>query len=209
MTKVSVRTLLASTALGVVTLFAGLSTPATTQAAPGQIVTGDRLAEWSAHLWSTADSGQGDNALELLQSLPSEFDDPALVEFGRAIDQYRRNIESREKMRDERIAESEATLAAYPAETALNDALMSVVELYEFSINKAAVLDEPAVRRVLNDAEEAAKRHEEAGEWLDAHGLYNRAGNDRTRTNTGPARSDAGRPRRAGDSRRRSRAVVA
>ncbi|MCR9216367.1 MAG: S41 family peptidase [bacterium] len=174
MTKVSVRTLLASTALGVVTLFAGLSTPATTQAAPGQIVTGDRLAEWSAHLWSTADSGQGDNALELLQSLPSEFDDPALVEFGRAIDQYRRNIESREQMRDERIAESEATLAEYPAETALSDALMSVVELYEFSINKAAVLDEPAVRRVLNDAEEAAKRHEEEGEWLDAHGLYNR-----------------------------------
>jgi carboxyl-terminal processing protease len=174
MTKVSVRTLLASSALGIAATLGVMATAPVSHAAPGQVVSGDQLVEWSAELWSSAGAGEGDSALELLQSLPTSFDDPKLAAFGQAIEQYRRNIESREEMRAERIAGAREKLDAYPDETELDDALMGVVELYEFSIDKASAMEDPTVSRVLEDAEKQAAEHESSGRALEAHSLYNR-----------------------------------
>jgi carboxyl-terminal processing protease len=174
MTKVSVRTLLASAAFGAVALLASVSTPALGHAATTPVASSDRLAGWSAQIWSTANSGQSDSALDLLGSLPTSFDDPALAAFGAAIEQYRSNIQLRESMRAEKITEASEKLDTYPGDADLDAALLSVVELYEFSIDKASVLEKASVRRVLADAERLAREHEANGLWLDAHSLFNR-----------------------------------
>lgn len=174
MTKVSVRTILTAALLGSAAFFAGHGPTHAAQSSPTPLVSSDQVADWSARLWSTAGAGKGDSALELLRTLPTAFDDPKLAPFSEAIEQYRRNIENRESKRAERIEKARASLADYPSETKLTDALMSVVELYEFSLNKADVLEEAHVRRVLSDAEKAAREHENKGEWLNAHNLYNR-----------------------------------
>lgn len=174
MNKVSVRTLLASTALSAAAIFAAISTPSVSHAAPGQVVSSDQLVEWSARVWTSAGSGEGDSALELLRTLPTSFDDPKLAAFGQAIDQYRRNIEARETMRSERLAEAREKLDGYPEETKLEDALLGVVEMYEFSIDKASVLEDRSVKKILSDAEKQAAEHEAAGRALQAHSLYNR-----------------------------------
>ncbi len=174
MTKVSVRTLLASTALGLAGVLASLSTPATLHASTAPLVSSDQVAEMTTRVWNFADSGNGDSALELLKSLPTAFDDPKLAEFGSAIEQFRTNIELRESMREERLLESQKALDTYPAEIDLDEALLKVVELYEFSNDKASVLEQPVVKRVLEDAVRTAQMHESKGLWLDAHSLYNR-----------------------------------
>ncbi|MFG0293976.1 MAG: S41 family peptidase [Phycisphaerales bacterium JB050] len=174
MTKVSVRTLLASTVFGLAGVLASLTMPSTTLAAADPLVSGDQIAELTSRLWSSADSGNGDSALELIESLPTDFDDPKLTAFGKAIEQYRVNIEHRESLREEKLAESRQTLETYPKDIDLDEALLKVVELYEFSNDKAGVLELPIVKQVLEDAERTAKMHESNGLWLDAHSLYNR-----------------------------------
>jgi carboxyl-terminal processing protease len=133
-----------------------------------------RVAAWSDTVWSSAERGEAESALELLDRLPDGLGELGLDDLSASIERYKRNIAAREEMRRERIAEIEAELATYPAEIEVSDALDTAVEWHTLALDKAGVLNDPMIVRIVEDARRAAAEAEAAGEWLDAHFLVNR-----------------------------------
>ncbi len=129
---------------------------------------------WSDNVWTSASTGSGESALDLLERLPTGLEELGLDSVAASIERYKANIAKRESQRADRIAELRSELDAYPADLAVREALSKVLELHTLSLDKDALLAEPSIRSVVDDARRAAETAESEADWLVAHFLVNR-----------------------------------
>lgn len=142
---------------------------ATAAAAP------EKLSAWSESLWQSALKKEGQPTLELLRTPPVDVDAlSGFTGFRAEIERYKANVAAAEKDRADRIALVRSRLVEADNKGELLDGLRHAIELYTLTPDKATVLEDGAVERLEARALEKAKDHEQAGRWLEAHGLFNR-----------------------------------
>ncbi|MEM1167258.1 MAG: S41 family peptidase [Planctomycetota bacterium] len=133
------------------------------------------LEAWSDQLWSSAESDQVKNALELVRDLPAGAQaQPELNGLASAIEQFRTNIEQREQSRAEQIAEARSEFADASTQNDVPAMLDAVFELHQLSTDKEALLAEPQVAAALTRADLGAQEAEASSDWLEALMMYSR-----------------------------------
>ncbi|MGP1271983.1 MAG: S41 family peptidase [Phycisphaerales bacterium] len=177
---IATRSTLAATA---VTLAILGSNPAPVLALQPAAATPARSLEpdaWRDAVWEAAKRGDNDQTLDLLQTIPDAVDAAGTADLRAAVDLLRINLDKRESSRDEQLAELrerfteelEAAASGEPAD--LSDALSTALFLEQVVRDPEAFHQEPEVRRLIEDAANAAARAEAEQQWLDAAELYAR-----------------------------------
>lgn len=149
-----------------------LSLVVTTAAvALGASQAGAAPSTWSKDVWTAAQTGASDRAIELLSRAPGNGLTPELAA---SIERFKLNLEKREQDRVKRIAEVREELQQAAAEDDILDGLRSAIELQLLSQDKGETLRMPEVRAMITKAKTQAAAAEEQGDWLKAHSLYAR-----------------------------------
>ncbi len=129
-------------------------------------------AEWSNRAWRIAKSGRFDDFVRYIHEIP---DDPSLTadqraEIEKSVKLLDENFSKRDQKRAERIAEVnkelDERLTGEKTNARLAKAMRSALELWVLSTDKPAVLEDPRVKQLIQDADAAARKAEQAGEWL-------------------------------------------
>ncbi|MGH7130350.1 MAG: S41 family peptidase [Phycisphaerales bacterium] len=130
--------------------------------------------------WTSARSGQNDQALAALKALPANATDPAVVSLRADVNRLEQHIAQRETLRTTEIAkaskELKELLAAEPTSLNLSKALKAAVTLHMLTpaADKPAVLASPDFKTLIERAEAGAKKAEDNGEWIAASELFGR-----------------------------------
>ena len=127
-------------------------------------------------MWTSAQSGDAENAFELIARLPKEDQAPAVRALRESLERRNSHIDEAEKARVTRLAEARAEMDKHIEEGELLGALRSAVELHAISREeeKTAFLADAAVRDLVSSSEAGARDAEAKGEWLDAQELFYR-----------------------------------
>lgn len=166
--RVSRSGMLSLAALVGLVLLAG--TPVSARA-PGAEA-GGSIASWSASLWESALRREGQASLEMLKSPPVDID--SLGGFRAEIERFKANLSASEGHRLERVALVRQRLEAASKKGDLLEGLRNAIELYTLERDKGAVVTDPLVKALEDEAIGKAREHEAAGRWLEAHGLFTR-----------------------------------
>ena len=130
--------------------------------------------------WTSARSGQNDQALAALKALPANATDPAVASLRADVNKLEQHIAQREAQRATEIAkaskELKELLAAEPTSLNLSKALKAAVTLHMLTpaADKPAVLASPDFKTLIERAEAGAKKAEDNGEWIAASELFGR-----------------------------------
>lgn len=131
---------------------------------------------WADRVWTTAEAGDADGALALLDMLPVGHELPEVGRLRASIDLYKANLAKREEARNKRIAEVSKELDEHLAATddpgSLLEALRSAVELYMLTPDKDALMGTRRMAQLVAETETAARRAEAEGRWLDSSELF-------------------------------------
>lgn len=137
------------------------------------------LDVWSSDLWSTAHAGQESRLLQLLSSVPKTDGESAQwASVATSAQQLKRNLEQRETIRTARAADLNKritdTLAQVPSDKQFSDVLRWATELQMISPDRAAALETPLFRSVIDRSSTAAREAETRGDWLISSELFYR-----------------------------------
>lgn len=132
------------------------------------------MAELSDRVWRSVSTGQQSAAFDLLERIPEDHADPAVVALRTSIDNLRAHEQASEQKRLEETTEARKELEEHIAKDELAKALVSAVALSDLSNDRPGVLADPKVVALVREAEEKARAAESEGEWLKALDLYNR-----------------------------------
>ncbi len=130
------------------------------------------VAEWSQKVWDRALMGGVADPLELVAGAPN-LDTPEMAAFRASIDRYKANIVKREEARATRLEQLRKDLAEAREKGDQKKSLRAAIEIHTLSKDKAAFLDTPEIKELVDQALAAAREHEAAGRWLDAHDSFN------------------------------------
>jgi len=175
-------------------LVAGLAAPAWAQpAAPsaGPLT----VADWSRQVWTTPVGRDAASLADTLARIPVDSADATLIGHVRSsVDSFHSTIKVREESRAQRTAElvksldeaiTRAGAESDPSKAALaiSEALKAAVEMVMISADRHAVLEQPRVRSLVEQARRTAQAGEDRGDWLIAnellvrlHGLFEEQG---------------------------------
>lgn len=156
---------------------------ATAVAAPGvfgQTEAPATFGDLSAMVWDTARDGDALAAIGLLETVPEDYPNAAAAALGTESRTLAERLTDLEEVRhtkaDEARAELDTHLAEGGSSKALSDALKSAVELQLLVEDDHKLLEDPAIRKLINDSALEARRAEAAGDWLTANELFYRLG---------------------------------
>lgn len=148
------------------------ATPPATTAAPQGLT----AEEWAKQIWAAAAGGDKEVLLTLLNQAPADAADPAVAALAESVDLLEANIGKREAQRVEQIKkvneEFDKALADGDSDLSLSKALKSAIELHMLSLDKAAVLGDERVVKLIEKADAAAKAAEARGDWFMSNELY-------------------------------------
>jgi carboxyl-terminal processing protease len=148
-------------------VFAAVAVATDDQAAP---------SEWSNRGWRIAKSGRFDDFLQYIQNPPETFSGTDRDEIKDAARVLNEHIAKREGKRSERLAEVnkefDERLGGERTPTRLALAMRSAIELWVLTPDKNSVLEDPRVKQLTQDAENAARSTESNAQWLAASELY-------------------------------------
>ncbi len=130
------------------------------------------VVEWSKQLWESAEHGESDLVLQRLYQVPDEAARIGLTNLAESVEAARGNLAKAESTRAQRIAEVRAELSDHIEANDTRKAMVSAIELQTLSQSEPSVLDEADVRTIIANAEQEARRLEDAGQWLDAFGYF-------------------------------------
>lgn len=135
------------------------------------------LAEWSRRVWAAAAQGNEAALRAELDKLPAG-DDASTKHLAESIASLKTHFDKREADRDKEIGDvreklNEA-LDAPRTDITLSSALTSAIKLHMLSNDKAAVLAEPRIKDLIDQAKNAAFAAEGRGDWLIASELFSR-----------------------------------
>lgn len=128
--------------------------------------------EWSQRAWRIAKSGRFDDFVTYIHDLP---EDPTIgadqrAEMEQSVKLLDENLAKRDQKRIERIGEVnkelDERLQGEMTPQRLAKAMRSALELWVLSTDKASVLDDPRVKKLVAEADAAARKSEQDGEWL-------------------------------------------
>lgn len=147
--------------------------------APALAATGGEtlsVADFARRVWTSAQGGASDKALDLMARLPADSPDPAVRELRAAVEQRNQHLADADKKRTDRITEVRAELDKNVAADKLPDALKSAVELQTLARDeeKAKLLADDTIKQLTEKGEAAARTAEKAGKWLEAQELFYR-----------------------------------
>lgn len=134
--------------------------------------------EWSQRAWRIAKSGRFDDFVTYIHELP---DDPAIgaaqkAEMERSVRILDENFAKRDQKRIERIAEVnkelDERLQGEMTPQRLAKALRSALELWVLSTDKPSVVGDTRVSKLVTQADAAARKAEQDGEWLVASEMF-------------------------------------
>lgn len=154
-------------------------------------------AGWSDQLWRAALGGDQDKFYDLIAKAPKLAEgkpaeanvapdapaadkalpdkagiDPAAASANRLAEGLAKREETRAKRIGEIRAEIDKKIADANTDINISKALVSAIELHMISIDKAAVLAEPAIVQLISRADGAARSAESRGDWLMASELF-------------------------------------
>lgn len=129
---------------------------------------------WSSRVWSDALGGKVQDDWSKLANLPASYGTIAEQEFASAIDRLNTHLDKGEETRAERIAAARTELQESIETDDLFKALRSAVEIHTLSRDKAAALNDEAIRSLIAKADRLARNAESEGDWLNTHGYYYR-----------------------------------
>lgn len=133
--------------------------------------------DWAARVWESARSGDETALRNALMAAP-EGGDPSLARVRDLVKTLESNIAAREEERAKQITETRAEMMkAFEADAPdikLSKALGHAMELWLLSTDKASVIDDPDVQRLVDRSAQAAQAAEERGDWMMASELYYR-----------------------------------
>jgi carboxyl-terminal processing protease len=144
------------------------------------VLDGDNASAWAAKVWDAASKGDAHAVSDLLANRPAGIDKDG--QLAKAVDLLQKNLDARETKRAEQIKKVNARLDQAIAEQegggdlAISQALKSAVELHMLTKDKdrAALMEEPRVKNLIQTADDAARKAEARGDWLGASELYYR-----------------------------------
>jgi len=134
--------------------------------------------EWSQRAWRIAKSGRFDDFVTYIHDLP---EDPTIgadqrAEMERTVKLLDENFAKRDQKRVERIAEVnkelDERLQGDMTPQRLAKAMRSALELWVLSTDKSGVLEDARVKKLIADADAAARKSEQDGEWLVASEMF-------------------------------------
>jgi carboxyl-terminal processing protease len=154
---------------------------ASTAGAPAQVADEPGVSGWRQDVWTAASNGDTGRTLSLLDEIPDGIDPASTGDVRAAIEQLRSNIEKRETLRTEQIAEQRElfaeTMAAARATSSpadLSDALSVAINLDAIVTDPASFRAEAEIVELIDLAAAEARRAEESERWLDAAELFAR-----------------------------------
>ncbi|MBN8599307.1 MAG: S41 family peptidase [Planctomycetes bacterium] len=128
--------------------------------------------EWSQRAWRIAKSGRFDDFVAYIHTLP---EDPTIgaeqrAEMERSVKLLDENLAKRDQKRIERIGEVnkelDERLQGEMTPQRLAKAMRSALELWVLSTDKPSVLEDARVKKLIADADAAARKSEQDGDWL-------------------------------------------
>ncbi len=134
--------------------------------------------EWSQRAWRIAKSGRFDDFVSYIHDLP---DDPTLgadhkAEMERSVKLLDENYAKRDQKRVERLAEVnkelDERLQGEMTPQRLSKAMRSALELWVLSTDKPSVIEDVRVKKLVSEADAAARKAEQNGEWLVASEMF-------------------------------------
>lgn len=134
--------------------------------------------EWSQRAWRIAKSGRFDDFVTYIHEIP---DDPSVgaaerAEMERSVKLLDENFAKRDQKRVERIAEVnkelDERLQGDMTPARLAKAMRSALELWVLSTDKPSVLADARVKHLVEQADAAARKAEQNGEWLVASEMF-------------------------------------
>jgi len=134
--------------------------------------------EWSQRAWRIAKSGRFDDFVTYIHDLP---EDPTIgadqrAEMERSVKLLDENFAKRDQKRVERIAEVnkelDERLQGDMTPQRLAKAMRSALELWVLSTDKPSVIEDARVKKLVADADAAARKSEQDGEWLVASEMF-------------------------------------
>jgi carboxyl-terminal processing protease len=139
------------------------------------------FGQLSDSVWTTASGGDADGAIGLLRRVPEDHPNELVAGLSRSSRSLGERFDDLHGARLARIEEIRGELTDQLAEegtsNVISEALKSAAELQMLAVSdaeEAALLEEPQIRGLINDASIAARRAEAAGDWMTANELFYR-----------------------------------
>jgi len=159
---------------------AAAATIALSGLASAQVATEPQTKQWSQEVWAAALEGNRDATLQALENIPEGVDPDNVTDIRGAIDLLKANFEKQSEEREKQIAEQRTELSRLLEEAKGNDpnklseAMAVVLFLDSIVLDRAALLQEPEIRDLIDRSAGVAARAESEQDWLTAMELYAR-----------------------------------